>query len=386
MTCRIALILLFCFSPLGFYSFPLYFFTCFFFLPCLFFLLFRLCSLGTSPSSDTNPFRGLVIAHRGGQPKADSGEPVFPENSLAAFRWASSQRCGGADAFELDVYISKDGVPMVSHDPSLYRHFAGDGLICDKTVAELKKISYRSKPHMPSKLTTEQNAYEKVELEEGRTLIDPKYVESERMPTLEEVLILLERECPHMKCMIEVKERTHIPAICAAIKALYDKYEWMYSRCFVASFNPIALYRIRLLDERIVTSFLFVRDATAHLIKNARDANIYIPEWFIHNYPLRWLMDDLLWSLGSNPWGLRFLGANMSGCEVNCLTSNQIKKEKFHHIVTTAWVANDEIQKEWLLRQGVTVITDIQFGPSPFNKHHDGNSPRAHNGEMNHKP
>jgi glycerophosphoryl diester phosphodiesterase len=53
--------------------------------------------------------RPLVIAHRG-------AAAVEPENSLAAFRAA---RALGADAVELDVHVTADGVPVVHHDPAI---------------------------------------------------------------------------------------------------------------------------------------------------------------------------------------------------------------------------------------------------------------------------
>lgn len=55
--------------------------------------------------------RQVVIAHRG-----DSA--VAPENTLPAF--ASALRLG-ADLIELDYHHSRDGVPVVMHDPTLDR-------------------------------------------------------------------------------------------------------------------------------------------------------------------------------------------------------------------------------------------------------------------------
>lgn len=55
--------------------------------------------------------RPLVIAHRG-----DSA--VAPENTLPAFAQALTT---GADLVELDYHHSRDGVPVVMHDPTLYR-------------------------------------------------------------------------------------------------------------------------------------------------------------------------------------------------------------------------------------------------------------------------
>ncbi len=56
-------------------------------------LAFRLLSLQPAPKGAAEPFRNIVIAHRGGQIVHDSAsddepEPVFPENSLAAYRWS----------------------------------------------------------------------------------------------------------------------------------------------------------------------------------------------------------------------------------------------------------------------------------------------------------
>jgi glycerophosphoryl diester phosphodiesterase len=53
----------------------------------------------------------LVVAHRGDSARA-------PENSLRA---AELARAAGADAWEFDVQLSRDGVPVVIHDESLLR-------------------------------------------------------------------------------------------------------------------------------------------------------------------------------------------------------------------------------------------------------------------------
>src|ERR1700682_4404141 len=47
-----------------------------------------------------------IVAHRGSSVR-------FRENTLEAFRGAAAE---GADMFELDVWLSAGGVPMVNHD------------------------------------------------------------------------------------------------------------------------------------------------------------------------------------------------------------------------------------------------------------------------------
>lgn len=80
-----------------------------------------------SPSSEFT----RVIAHRG-----DSDH--FPENTLIAFQKALEV---GANIIELDIHLSKDGVPVVIHDNELSRTTNGSGLVQDETLAGLKKLS-----------------------------------------------------------------------------------------------------------------------------------------------------------------------------------------------------------------------------------------------------
>ena len=88
---------------------------------------------------------------------------------------------------------------------------------------------------------------------------------------------------------------------------------------------------------------------------------IAVPSWLTLNYPLRWLIDDLTWTIGTTKLGLHLIGANISACHVQAITENQIRADRTNGIITSTWVANNETQKEWLLQQGVTVITDLQF-------------------------
>jgi len=68
-----------------------------------------------------------VFAHRGG-----SG--LAPENTIAAF---DNGLALGADGLELDVHLSRDGVPVVHHDASLDRTTDLRGAIAARDAAEL---------------------------------------------------------------------------------------------------------------------------------------------------------------------------------------------------------------------------------------------------------
>jgi glycerophosphoryl diester phosphodiesterase len=77
-----------------------------------------------------DPQARIVIAHRGASAER-------PENTIAAFQRAVEL---GADAIELDVRLSSDGVPVVIHDPTLDRTTTAQGAVARKTAAELVRI------------------------------------------------------------------------------------------------------------------------------------------------------------------------------------------------------------------------------------------------------
>jgi glycerophosphoryl diester phosphodiesterase len=104
-----------------------------------------------SPARSRNQFlqalcaaagRPLIIAHRGDSAHA-------PENTLEAARLGRAKR---ADAWELDVQLTRDGIPVVLHDESLLRttdlatRYAGDpriecgGYLADFDLAEIQML------------------------------------------------------------------------------------------------------------------------------------------------------------------------------------------------------------------------------------------------------
>ena len=74
--------------------------------------------------------RPWVIAHRGASRDR-------PENTLAAFDEALSQ---GADAIELDVQLSRDGVPVVYHDRTLAKAGGGRRRVSRLDLSELATL------------------------------------------------------------------------------------------------------------------------------------------------------------------------------------------------------------------------------------------------------
>lgn len=71
-----------------------------------------------------------IWAHRGASAYA-------PENTMEAFRLAVEM---GADGIELDVQMSADGELVVIHDEKVNRTSDGNGLVAEKTLAQLQAL------------------------------------------------------------------------------------------------------------------------------------------------------------------------------------------------------------------------------------------------------
>jgi glycerophosphoryl diester phosphodiesterase len=149
-----------------------------------------------------------VIAHRGASAYA-------PENTLPAFGLAVEQ---GADAFELDVRLTRDGAAVVIHDDTLDRTTDLSGPVRARTLAELRLA----------------DAGHQWSPDRGHTF--PFRHKDVRIPTLAEVLWAF----PAMPVMIEVKE----PEVQEAVRRVLLEDD-AAERCVVASEHIGALELFR---------------------------------------------------------------------------------------------------------------------------------------------
>jgi len=161
-----------------------------------------------------------IWAHRGASLKA-------PENSLPAFALAVEL---GADGIELDVQLSKDGVPVVFHDFELARLTGIDARLRDLSLAELKKLNLNQQQHFP---------------ELGFVVI----------PTLAEVFELLLKT--KLIINIEIKSGKVIyPQIEEKVLALAAEYD-LNERIWYSSFNHYSLVQLRQLQPEAHCGILF---------------------------------------------------------------------------------------------------------------------------------
>lgn len=83
----------------------------------------------------------IPLAHRGLHAEG------VPENSLAAFQAAADAGYG----VELDVMLSRDGVPVIAHDPDLSRVAGRAERVGDLTLAELAEVRLEgTDEHVPT--------------------------------------------------------------------------------------------------------------------------------------------------------------------------------------------------------------------------------------------
>ena len=127
----------------------------------------------------------LVFAHRGASGHA-------PENTLEAFRLAMEM---GADGFELDVHVTKDGELVVIHDEDVKRTTNGEGLIADMTLAEIKELDACNgmEAYRGAKIPTLAEVYELVKNTNHIVNVEIK-TDNYFYPQIEEKCLALTRE------------------------------------------------------------------------------------------------------------------------------------------------------------------------------------------------
>ena len=85
-----------------------------------------------------------IIGHRGAPRE-------YPENTLPAFQRALEL---GADGIELDVHVSRDGVPVVHHDPSVAVPHSGAtaarAVLSELTFGEIARLADRGSVEVPT--------------------------------------------------------------------------------------------------------------------------------------------------------------------------------------------------------------------------------------------
>ncbi|MBX7100917.1 MAG: glycerophosphodiester phosphodiesterase [Myxococcaceae bacterium] len=193
----------------------------------------------------------LHISHRG-------GAALAPENTLAAFRQAVETF--HTDMLELDVRLTRDGVVVVAHDPTVDRCTDGRGPVNSYSFGELIELD------AGHRFTRD-----------GATF--PFRGQGVRIPTLAEVLTTF----PEVRVNLEVKEAA---AVEATIETL-EKTAAIDRVCLGSEHDAIG-ERLHALAPG--ACHFFPKDALANLILPLRlgDEPVVDPRYSVLDMPLEW--------------------------------------------------------------------------------------------------
>lgn len=161
----------------------------------------------------------LAIAHRG-------ASSLAPENTIAAFKKAYEV---GADGIELDVQLSKDGVPVVIHDEMVNRTTGGEGWVKDMTATELKNL-------------------------DAGSWFSGEFA-GETIPTLGEVLEEFKNRC----FLINIELKMDVVKYQGLEEAVIDeiKSRHLEEKIIISSFNHDSLKICKKINPAIRTGFLY---------------------------------------------------------------------------------------------------------------------------------
>ena len=246
----------------------------------------------------------LVIAHRG-----DSAHR--PENTLASFASALEV---GAEVVELDVQLTRDGHPVVLHDPTIDRTTDGKGRLVDHTLAELRRLT----AGYPSRFGSDYAG--------------------ERVPTLAEVLNFLRGRC---RVMIEIKPDAVTADADSGVEAVSVaevRKAGMEKDVALISFSRTALLRCRALGPEVLRGHLFLEGEPGDVIAGAREigSELVMPHKSMLSPDLRdrgreaglkmatWVVDDPAELQGLARYDLYGVGSNRPGVLLEALSEIEI--------------------------------------------------------------
>ncbi|XP_065919934.1 glycerophosphodiester phosphodiesterase 1-like [Dysidea avara] len=214
-----------------------------------------------------------IIAHRCGT----------PENTLDGIRWC--KKCG-AVAVEMDLRVTKDGIPVIYHDDDITR----------MTLDEANSSR------------------------EG---------EGSSIPTIFQVLEL----CKELDLTIFLEVKAFIgfgpPKAREIIKKLYMEDQSLYDRMIVCSFSPLLLLLVRLMDQKIPVAIIHRR----YPITTVMPRHVLKPL-------LPYIDGVILWCI--HAWFVDLLGITLMLVHKDGLSWWYVEDWRRKNVNILAWTVNDK--------------------------------------------
>ena len=256
-------------------------------------------------SEPSEQFRGIAYAHYGGLSHG--------ENTVESIR-ASYQ--AGVEGVEIDVRLSKDGVPYLLHDTTLDRVTDETGEADERTFPELSKLHVYT------------------------TNADGKRVKRGRIPSLEQAL--QEIKASGKIGWLDIKPGRRTDTLAREVARLIKKHG-LEKRVFAASASTALLYKVRQVHPQIVTALLLHQS----------------------HYPSRWKNE--VYHASVDPFLARFLGVGLLLPNRGLVSREFVRKWHDRGISVLSWTPNTNSERAWLKQIGVGYATDDVFNEAPPN-------------------
>lgn len=262
---------------------------------------------------------------------------LLPENTLASFQRALQE---GADTLELDVMLTADAVPVVSHDPALHpdltrdaagRWLEGTGpLIRSLTLARLQ-------------------AYDVGRVRPGsriaRDFPQQQPADGQRIPTLAQVLAL---GGPRTRFNVEIKLDPRVPEQFAPLEQVVDatvravEQAGVGPRVLIQSFNWNVLQRSQRVAPTLTTSYLTMQRPNANTVEAPA-----------------WMAGFSIAAQGSVPRMVKAAGGQWWSPNFRDLTAESVREAQSLGLKVAVWTVNEPADMKRLLELGVdALITD----------------------------
>lgn len=258
--------------------------------------------------------RVSAIAHRGGSHDA-------PENTLAAIRQAAKN---GATGVELDIEFTADGVPVLMHDNTVDRTTDGSGRLCDLTFEQVRKLN----PAANHRLRNE--------------------FPDEKIPTLKEAVT----ECLSHNLTIFFDVKGHADMASAALKNIYMEFPQLYNNSMVCSFLPEVIYKMRQMDQKVITALTHRPWSLSHTGDGKPRYNVFWKQsmFVVLDILLDWSMHNVLWYL---------CGISAFLMQKDFVSPDYLKKWSAKGIQVVSWTVNTFDEKNYYESHlGSSYITD----------------------------
>lgn len=194
-----------------------------------------------------------IVGHRGAAKEK-------PENTLSAFDYAIKL---GVEVVECDVRKTKDGKLIISHDENLKRTTGVDVKISELSFEEIRKLKVQTEP----------------------------------IPTLEEVIDLVQDKCG---LFIEIKEPATTEKVIETVKKIAKNTDWLA----IISFYEDALKTVKEIAPEITTGLIYFKPPGKIFEAKGLKCELVLPNWklstekavrFAHKLKLKvisWTVDD----------------------------------------------------------------------------------------------